>query len=90
MLPILHQPEVAQPIRKAIAELIFKSVQARIAAGGVDRSDHARVERLLREEVARYNAETTSGLRVMLHTGTEIEDGFQVAFEVVRKWQEAN
>ena len=85
MPPILHQTEVARPIRRAIAEFIFERVYARMAAEGVDRSDCAGVERLLREEVARYNAQTSSDFRVMLHTSTDHEDGFQVAFEVVRK-----
>src|SRR5690349_17653426 len=79
----LNPQGVIPPIRKVIAEYIQWRVHARMTAEEVDRSDSATVERLLREEVARFNAETTSAFRIVLHQRTDRQRGFQVSFDVV-------
>jgi hypothetical protein len=86
----LSRVKVAAPIRKAIAEHILDKVHARMAADNLDRSDSARVELVLQEEVARFNAETSSDFRVVLHHGTDRQDGFAVVIEVVPKGQVNN
>ena len=90
MTPNLDQAETTQPIRRAIAEFIFERVCARIAAEAENRSDSATVERLLREEVAHYNTQPKSEFRVILHRSVDEDDGFQIAFDVVRKSQASN
>jgi hypothetical protein len=83
----LHRVKVAPAIRKAIAEHILDNVHARMEAENLDRSNSAQVEHLLREEVARFNAETSSDFRVVLHHSTDRQDGFAVVIEVVPKRQ---
>jgi hypothetical protein len=90
MIANLDRVETTQPIHRAIAEFIFERVCARIAAEAEDRSDGATVERLLREEVAHYNAQPNSEFRVILHSSVDEDDGFQIAFDVVRKSQASN
>ncbi len=90
MIPNPDRVEVTRPIRRAIAELIFERLCARIAAEAEDRSDSATVERLFREEVAHYNAQPNSEFRVILHSSVDEDDGFQISFDVVRKSQASN
>ena len=90
MTPNLDQIETTQPIRRAIAEFIFERVCARIAAEAEDCSDGVTVERLLREEVADYNAQPKSEFRVILHRSVDEDEGFQIAFDVVCKSQVSN
>jgi hypothetical protein len=83
----LSRVKVAPAIRKAIADDILDMVHARMMAENVDRSDSAQVELVLREEVARFNAETSSDFRVVLHHSIDRQDGFAVVIEVVPKGQ---
>ena len=90
MIPNFDRVEITRPISRAIAEFIFERVCARIAAEAVDRSDGATVERLLREEVAHYNAQPNSEFRVILHGSVDEDGGFQITFDVVHKSQASN
>jgi hypothetical protein len=81
----LRQDKVAPPIRKAIADYLRGKVHARLMAENVDCSDLVRVEHILRDEAAHFNAETASDFRVVLHDSTESEHGFAAVFEVVRR-----